>query len=257
MAIKCNNQDSIKLSISKTIRYRQEYSRGPYNKSNDKEQWIRLSEGCPNDCEYCRETKYCGKKPIYFEIPEIVRNKVVIIDMNLLYKPKALEIIKELGKKRVNGKVIYYELNRGVDWRYITQEMADALKESRFKRIRFAWDLGLEYQYKIHDCYRCFIRAGYRKKDLSCFIICNWKITHKECLVKLDLLKIWGIKVVNSYFDQQKFKGIKPIYWTFKELQDYNRKCKQHNEMVLFGINPRIKPWDSSQKSIFEAIEAA
>ena len=31
------------------------YSKGEYNKFDDKEQWARLSEGCPNGCSYCRE----------------------------------------------------------------------------------------------------------------------------------------------------------------------------------------------------------
>jgi len=64
------------------------YQKGEYNKYNDTEQWIRLSEGCPNNCEFCRETKECGIEPVYFEIPSIIRNEVKIMDMNLLYKPK-------------------------------------------------------------------------------------------------------------------------------------------------------------------------
>lgn len=56
-----------------------DYARGSYNKCNETEQWIRISEGCPNNCEFCRETKECGKEPIYFEIPEIIRNKVKIL----------------------------------------------------------------------------------------------------------------------------------------------------------------------------------
>ena len=83
------------------------YSKGSWNKYDDKEQWIRISEGCPNKCPYCRESFENGTKPIYLPIPEIIRNKVKIMDMNLLYKSKALKIINELGSKRVNGKVVY------------------------------------------------------------------------------------------------------------------------------------------------------
>ena len=32
------------------------YSKGEYNKIVGDEQWIRLTEGCPNKCSYCRES---------------------------------------------------------------------------------------------------------------------------------------------------------------------------------------------------------
>jgi hypothetical protein len=96
------------------------YSYGPYNKNNETEQWIRITEGCPHHHEYCYEPKEIK----VFGIPEIVRNTVKIMDMNLLCKPEALGIIKELGEKRVSGKVVYYELICGVDFRFLTQEIA-------------------------------------------------------------------------------------------------------------------------------------
>lgn len=216
------------------------YIRGSYNKYNDKEQWIRISEGCPNDCEFCGETKNCGKKPIYFDIPEIVRNKVKIMDMNLMYKPEAIRIINELGSKKVNNKVIYYELICGIDWRYMTQEKANALKRNRFIKIRFAWDYGLSYQMKIKDCVNTLLKAGYKPKQLSCFILCNWKVSYESNCRKLDLLKIWNIKVNDCWWDNQLSPNIKPIYWTKEQIKDFRRKCRKHNQMVLFGIDPEL-----------------
>ena len=61
------------------------YSTGPYNKWDDKEQWIRISQGCPNNCSFCYEPP----KEIVFDIPQIVRNNVKIMDfitkMDLAY----------------------------------------------------------------------------------------------------------------------------------------------------------------------------
>jgi len=224
-----------------TLNQQKPYARGSYNKVNDTEQWIRISEGCPNNCPYCRETKECGKEPIYFDIPEIVRNKVKIMDMNLMYKPEAIRIINELGSKRVNNKVVYYELICGIDWRYMTQEKANALKKSRFKNIRFAWDYGLDHQMKIKDCVNMLLKAGYKAKELSCFILCNWLVPYKDCLRKLDLLKIWNIKVNDCWFDNQLSPNIEPIWWTKEEIKDFRRKCRKHNQMVLFGIDPELK----------------
>jgi len=82
------------------------YSKGSYNKFDDHEQYIRISEGCPNGCPYCRE-KYENPEIKMLEIPEIQRNKVKILDMNLLCHKEALETIKFLGDQRINGEVVY------------------------------------------------------------------------------------------------------------------------------------------------------
>ena len=218
-----------------------EYARGEYNKFNETEQWIRISEGCPNDCEFCRETKECGKEPIYLPIPEIVRNKVRIMDMNLIYKPKVLEIIKELGQKKVNGKVVYYELICGIDYRYLTQEIANDLKENRFINIRMAWDHQFILQKEIKKAVWILLKAGYKNNDIMVFVICNWKIPYEECLRKMDLCKIWNVQIADCWFDNQLSPNIKPIYWTAEQIKDFRHKCRKHNQMVNFKIDPEYK----------------
>jgi len=113
-----------------------EYSYGAYNKFDENEQYIRITEGCPNNCPYCYEPTEIK----VFEIPEIVRNDVKIMDMNILCKGEALSIINHLGSQKVNNRVVYYQLICGVDWRFLTQDLADALHKNRFKKIRLAWD---------------------------------------------------------------------------------------------------------------------
>ena len=220
------------------------YTRGPYNKYNDTEQWIRLSEGCPNNCGYCYETKICGSKPIYFPMPKIIRNKVKIMDMNLLYKPKAVGILKELANKRVNNKVVHYELVCGIDWRNMSQEKANLLKKGRFQNIRFAWDGSFKHQMKIKDCLDMLIKAGYNSKLISCFMVCNWEIPYSERIRQLDLLKIWKVKVNDCWFDNQISPNIKPIFWKVDEIKHFRKKCRKHNQLVTFGIDPEYKEED-------------
>jgi hypothetical protein len=218
-----------------------DYARGPYNKFDDNEQWIRISEGCPNNCEFCRETKECGKDPIYFEIPEIIRNNVKVMDMNLIYKPRALEILNELGGKRVNGKVVHYELICGIDWRFMTPEIAGALRSNRFQNIRLAWDGSLHLQMKIKDCIKMLKKAGYKPKEISVFMVCNWKIPYSDNCRKLDLLKVWNVKVNDCWFDNQLSPNIIPLRWYPSEIRDFRRACRKHNQMVLFEIDPELK----------------
>lgn len=213
------------------------YSYGVYNKFNDKEQWIRITEGCPNQCPYCYEPR----KYKIFEIPEIVRNKVKIMDMNLICKPEALQIIKELGLKRVNKKVIRYELICGIDYRFLTEEIVKELWFSRFENIRIAWDWELKEQYKIKDAIKMFTGIGWNSKLLTIFMICNWKIPYSENLRKLDLCKVWNVKVADCWFDNQTSPNIQPIHWSDNQIKMFRKKVRKHNQLVNFGVDPECK----------------
>lgn len=207
------------------------YSVGFYNKIIKGEQWIRLSEGCPNNCEYCGETKVNGTKPKYYIIPEITKNKVKIIDMNLTYKPKFIEYITKLGKIKVNGKKVYYELVCGIDYRYMTQEKANKLKENSFIQIRLAWDWGYNQAYKIKDCIDMLIKAGYKSKDIQVFMLANWKIKPREFFRKLHSLAFWNVQISDCWFDNQKKGQVKPIWWDHKDIQFIGDVCRDHNIM--------------------------
>jgi len=216
------------------------YSKGEYNKFDDQEQYIRLSEGCPNGCPFCRESTENPELKVY-EIPELVRNTVKILDMNLLAHPEALEIIQELGRRRVNGKVIYYELLCGIDYRFLTQEIAVALKQARFKNIRLAWDYGFNLQRFIKKSTAFLINSGYSPKDIMIFMICNWKITYTDNLRKLDLCKVWNFKVADCYYDNQLSPNIKAIHWGVEQIKDFRKKVRKHNQLINFRIDPEEK----------------
>jgi len=175
-----------------------------------------------------------------FEIPEIVRNDVKIMDMNLLCKKESLDIIKKLGKIKVNNKIVKYELICGIDYRFLTIEIANALKKSRFKKIRIAWDWGMQQQYDIKKSIKILEKAGYKSTDLMIFMICNWSIPFKINLRKLDLCKVWNVKACDCYYDNQVYPNVIPIYWTEKQCKTFRSKVRKHNQLVLFGIDPEL-----------------
>jgi radical SAM superfamily enzyme YgiQ (UPF0313 family) len=224
------------------------YKQGPYNKFDDLEQWIRISEGCPNGCEFCGETKHNGIKPRYFSIPELIRNKVKIMDMNLTYKPDFVGIADRLGNTKANGKVIQYELICGIDYRSFTQDKANALRRNRFVNIRLAWDHEKSEGKYVYRAVECLFKAGYRPRDIMIFILCNWKRPYEEVLEKLDYLKVWGVKVGDCYFDNQLSPNIEPIYWTEEQIKACRRKCRKHNQLIRFKFDPEII---AGQKELF------
>lgn len=228
--------------IQKEVGLTKPYSYGLYNKFDDREQWVRITEGCPNQCPYCYEPEEIK----VFDIPEIVRNQVKIMDMNLLCKKEALDIIKELGSKRVNNKVVHYELICGIDYRFLTQEITDALKQNRFYNIRLAWDWLYKDQMKIKDAVDKLLKAGYKSNDIMIFMICNWRIPYEECLKKMDLCKVWRVQIADCYFDNQVSPNIIPIYWTYDQIRSFRAKCRKHNQMVNFGVDPELNTPNTS-----------
>lgn len=214
-----------------------EYSYGPYNKYDAEEQWLRITEGCPNNCPFCYEPRQYK----VFEIPEIVRNKVKIMDMNLLCKDECIDIIEDLGRRKVHGKVVYYELICGIDHRFMTDQKAVALKQARFKNIRLAWDFSFSLQKKIKNTVQMLLNAGYSPKDVTIFMICNWKIPMEENFRKMDLCKVWNVKIADCWFDNQLSPNIKPVHWTEDQIKLFRKKVRKHNHLVNFKIDPELK----------------
>jgi len=227
----------VQQRFHKDIQLLKPYSYGSYNKVRGNKQAIRITEGCPHNCSNCYEPTEIK----IFGIPEIERNHVLIYDMNLLCKKEAVKIIEELGLKRVNNKVVYYELVCGIDYRFLTQEIADALHVNRFKKIRYAWDGRYKEQRKIKAGLNKLLKAGYKRKEIMLFMLCNYKIvSFDENMLKLDLAKIWNVKVCDCYFDGVVFPHVISRYWTMKECVTFRKKVRKHNQLVNFGMDPEI-----------------
>lgn len=229
-------EEQKRLTEDKELKLRVPYSYGPYNKCNNTEQWIRLTEGCPHNCPYCYEPTQIK----IFPIPEIERNTVKIMDMNLLCKSESIDLIRGLGEKRVNGKVVHYELVCGIDYRFLTQEIAIALKKSRFKNIRIGWDWFYKDQLKIRDALKKLFKAGYKPEDVTIFMICNWRISCEENLRKLDLCKVWNVKIADCYYDGQVSPHIVPVHWTDSQIKGFREKVRKHNQLVNFKVDPEL-----------------
>ena len=219
--------------MTESIEYHSEF----YNKMNDSEQWIRLSDGCYRSCWNC----YCPQEKVYYDIPRIERNKVVILDMNFLYAyPDPLLTIKILGSQKVDNKVVYYDFQCGLDFVLINEPIARALKKGRFGRfnnkrkyangLRIAWDRGLNEKDDFIKTIKLLQSVGY--KQIQIFMLVNGKISFNECIKKLLVLKDLKIEIADCWYDNQKRGSVKPIYWTNEECIKFGRFCRQHNVAV-------------------------
>lgn len=192
-------------------------------------QKITLTDGCPNGCVYC----YAPKTEIkYYPMPKITDKEVQILDMNFLSNPDRDFHIEFLGN---NAKSI--ELVCGIDYRLLTQEIANRLHINHFTKIRWAWDYTFNDQKKHQAVWRMLKKAGYRSEELSVFILVNWKIPYSDCVKKLDLLKVWNVKVNDCCWDGG-YKKAKPVYWTPEQIKKFRAMCRKHNQLVRFKIDP-------------------
>jgi len=216
-----------------------QYSKGPQNIITDDYQVIRLSEGCPHKCPWCYEWREIGDHWKIFDLPKIVRRDIRITDMNLLAKPEALNIINRFRDLRVDNRVVYPWLVCGIDYRFLTDELAQALKNNRFVNIHIAWDWRYSDQKKIKKAVDCLNKAGFR--EISIFTICNHSVvSYRENMLKLDLCKYWGCKVNDCYFDNQVSPSIIPIAWSGEQIKLFRKKVRKHNQIIGFGIDPEL-----------------
>jgi pyruvate-formate lyase-activating enzyme len=193
---------------------------------------IQFTKGCPNGCEYCYEPT-----EIEYLYPDIPKNKecVQILDMNFLCNPNAKSFLNALI-----GQNKSYELVCGIDYRRIDIETASLMKKAKFIKIRWAWDYNFGQQ-KIHKKIKdMFLKVGYKPNDLSVFIIVNWKIPYIDCVKKLDLLKVWNVKVNDCCYDGG-YRLAKAKYWTPEQIKRFRKMCRKHNQIVNFGIDPEFK----------------
>lgn len=215
------------------------YHSEAYNKIKGNQQWIRISDGCPQNCPFC----YTPTKLKYYGIPKIEKNIVHILDFNLLAQPKIKTILKELSKIRVNKKRVKFYLKGGIDKHKVNKEIVKLIKAANFKEIILAWNFNYKGEFiALYDSIKLFEKVGYKRKDIAVYIVGNWKIPYEECIKKLDVLKIWGVKCFDCYYDNQTFPNIHPVFWAYEKLKSFRVKCRTHNQLIIFnGYDPELK----------------
>lgn len=219
------------------------YSTGKQNIITDEFQMIRLSEGyCPHKCPWCYEHIYAIPRQDYI-LPEIVKRDIRISDMNILASNDPLNKINQFKDIRVNNKVVYPHLICGVDYRFLNQEIANALKYNRFIKIHIAWDREVKHYPQVKSALKMLINSGYKPQTLSVFMICNHPlISFDECMQKFYLCHEMGVKVNDCYYDNQYGRKKKiSIGWSELEIESFRKTIRKHNQIISFGIDPEFK----------------
>lgn len=175
-----------------------EKSQPDYSLTDVDYQIIHASRGCKRHCPFCGvwqiEPEFVPKESIK---NEIVKNKLVFYDNNLLANPYIESILKELAELKLNGRQVYSESQSGFDGRLLTFKLAKLLKEARFINPRIAWDSPFEVWNNIENQINILCKAGYKSKDISIFMIYNWEYTFEEMELKRRKCFEWGVQMAD------------------------------------------------------------
>jgi len=213
----------------------------------EEHQRVELSRGCPHNCDFC----YAPTEAEVFSIPEIRRRYVEILDMNILWpRGEMLDLLTDLPEQ-LDGERVRYEAICGFDRRLLDQDTAELIRRKNFVKPRIAWDGPFNEQLGVKDTIDLLKEQGYRARDIGVFVIVNYKTSFQECLKKLDLLKVWGVRVCDCCFDGG-YRNAVPEYWSAEEIKEFRRRSRKHNQLINFGIDPELDVPDEKQTKIVE-----
>lgn len=225
-------------------------------------QILQASRGCFRRCAFCGVRKI--ERKITFKTwpqvkREIVKNKLVFYDSNLLMNPHASEIFEGISELKVNGRVLHCEAQSGFDPRLITPEIAKLIKKARFSAVRISWDWGLEQKPVVRKALEYLNEAGYHYKNISLFMLYNWKIPFEVLERKRKICWRWNVQITDCRYRplDQLYDNYAPrrhqteadyfIHprWTDEQVKTFRRRVREQNICIRFGFQniQHYKDW--------------
>lgn len=161
-------------------------------------QIIHASRGCIRRCPFCGtyeiEPEFRPKMSIE---SEIVKNHVVFYDNNLLANPHIDDLLAEVSRTRIAGRVVTCESQSGFDGRILLRKprLAQLLKKARFRAPRIAWDGGLADAPRIKKQLEILRAAGFAPRDTQVFMLYNHDLPPNVLFAKVENCYQWGVQV--------------------------------------------------------------
>lgn len=234
----------------------------PWDKLGLQYSVLTASRGCPRKCSFCGThiiEKGFNYKPISQVLSEIRSNNVVFTDNNILARPDVEEFLEALSQFIWKGKIVYYEFQSGLDYRYLTQDMerglriAKLIRKARVKIPRLAWDLSLGEINKVKAAFDLLFQAGYRPKDVFCFVLFNADMTFEQIEKKRRQLLDWGVRIADcrlrplsqlkdNYNPRTEQNGFdyhisRASGWTDAKIKAFRKNCRSINILLARNLN--------------------
>lgn len=215
-------------------------------------QIIHTSRGCQRRCKPCGvylcEPKQSFKKSIK---DEVFKRKIVFYDNNLFANPYIEDILRELILLKRQKIIRSCESQSGFDGRILRKKpyLAKMLKEAGFVYPKIAWDGSVKSWKNREKEIQILVDAGFRRTDISVFMLFNHDLTFVELEYKRMYCFKWRVQVVpcrfrpldqlHDYYVGKKKKQTGDEYfihpkWSDALIRQFNRNVRQHNLAVRY-----------------------
>ncbi len=149
-----------------------------------------LTRGCPNNCDFCIVSKKEGLCSIKVaDLSEFWNGQkyIDILDANLLACRDRLTLLQQIADSKA-----YIDFKQGLDARFITEEVAVALKKIRVKLIHFAFDSMKNERAVLRglETYKRILQTG-NNKDIV-YILTNYDTSIEEDLYRVRKVRELG-----------------------------------------------------------------
>ncbi len=232
-----------------------------YSKVDVDYQIIHTSRGCIRQCGFCGtykiEPHWICKKSLKEEIEaEPDKKKIIFYDNNLLANENIEDILNELIELKKEKKITYVESQSGFDGRILRKKpyLAKMLKEAGFKNPKIAWDHSINEWPLIEEQKNLLIDAGFPPKEISIFMIYNYKLPYEEMEEKRIKCAEWGVQITDcryrpldaeddNYSSYKREQGPEDYHihkesgWTDKKVRKFRRNIRRHNICMRHEID--------------------
>jgi hypothetical protein len=221
-------------------------------------QIIHSSRGCPRRCNFCGTWKIEPNFECKSTIKEeIIKNKIVFYDNNILMNKNIDRILNELIELKQTKQIIWCESQCGFDGRILLEkpELAVKIKEAGFRCPRIAWDGSFKERNNIKKQIDILKKAGYQTKDIFVFMIYNWNIDFTDMEKKRIMCYKWHVQIVdcrNRPLDKTEDKYDPRAYrngqtdkdyhiqtdagWTDSLVRQFRKNIRRQNICVRHGF---------------------
>lgn len=149
--------------------------------------------GCVRTCSFCAVPRLEGK-PFQARKSKSIKHlihpehtKIVLWDNNILgesHWPDVFAEIKELG--------IEVDFNQGLDARYVTEKVAEAIRGVRMSAVRLAYDYpGMGKA--VNRAIELLGDVGFRKRNIFSYVLFNYQDTPEDLFTRVRDLLEWGV----------------------------------------------------------------
>lgn len=149
-----------------------------------------LTRGCCNNCDFCIVSKkegMCSKKVADLSEFWNGQKEIVLLDANILACKDRIELLNQLADSK--AKV---DFTQGLDARFITEDVADALKRIKIKTVHFAFDFMKNEKAIIRGLRTYKEIVGTSDRNAIVYILTNFNTTIEEDLYRVNMVQEAG-----------------------------------------------------------------